>query len=195
MHRHTRSRRRGGQALVEAALALPVLLTLALGTFDLGHIVADRTVVTAEANAGATQAVTSQTSDVGTAIRNASTTLASATQWGNGNSGSADDCATASPAHPCGDTGQCASGSAWWNTAGTVGCFSLGHCTLVTGATSTCTPAAWGDLQSARPTAGGTTQLVVRVVIRFTPVTPFVKNLQPTGKLYVSDTLVSQQTY
>ncbi len=188
-----------GQALVEAALGLPIIVTLAFVTFDLGRIVADQGIVINEVNVGITKAVASQNGDVGTVIRNESNSaIVTATQWGNGNSGSANDC---QGTHPCGDNNTnnpCASGSAWW-TAGVTGCYSVGTCTITTGAISTCGSYAWGLTSSTgaspRPVAGAGNSIAVRVVLRFPVVTPFLTRLQPSGYVYVTKTIIGRQVY
>jgi hypothetical protein len=187
---------------VEGALALPVILTLACGTFDLGRLVADQGIVTNETNVGITQAIVSVSSDVGTPIRNeSSSVIVTTSQWGYGNSGGQSgtdyDC---TGTNHCGDPSGCVSGSTWWQ-AGVVGCYSVGYCTLTSGASaSTCDPTGtWGATNGGvapnRPAAAAGKLLAVRVTLRFTPITPFVKQLQPTGSAYVTRTLIAQQTY
>lgn len=185
-------RRRRGQAAIELALVAPVLIALSLGIFDLGRFVAQQSVVTGMAYAGLQTANASASSDVAAAIRSESEgRTVSPTAWGNGNASGTAACQTG---ETCGDSNSnnpCAAGSAWWSVAGTTACYSMGTCTL---SGSTCTVSNWGLAYASRPIAGTSDVLVIKVVLKFTPITPFVSSVAGSV-FYVSSTQEQSQTY
>ena len=164
--------RRSGQAAIEFALVAPVLIALALGIFDLGRFIGQQSIATSMAYAGIQEAAPSSgsgfaniSSAIVTEANNASVPNTSAA-WGAVYPGGLDDC---KGGHVCGDPSQCASS---YFSGSIVACFSYGDCASVG---SSCNPGAtWGTL-TAPPAAGAVA--VIKVVIKFTPITPFVKSV------------------
>ena len=211
----SRRRRRGsrGQAFLELALSLPVLVLLALGAGDLGRAFYVYLPATGMASAGALVGATSNSADIGVAIRQESSIVPNtATAWGNvyydgSTNGAYSNCYTApssGTSQSCGDPNGCPTSGTnnAFTSASRQGCFAVGTCTIdATSHNGQCTSAVTWD---ARPPAGASTTspytnaaLVVKVVITFKPLTPMVTTLFAAsgGVLYLTQTEVIPEQY
>lgn len=212
----TTRRRHGerGQAFIELALSIPVLILIVLGTVDLGRAFYVNLPVTGMASVGAQVGATSSTADVGLAVRQESNIVPdTAVAWGNvyydsSTKGANSTCnttpATGTQAQPCGDPHGCqTSGSTdAFSSASRIACFAVGMCTLDANHDGQCTSAVtWQARPPAGATSGGAPStnaaLVVKVVYAFTPSTPLIANFfRATGSiLYLSQTAVITEQY
>lgn len=187
-----------GQAFVEAAISLPLLVLITFGVFDIGSMVDAQTIDRGEVRAGLTEALASAdyaNNPIGDAIRNESNNIGIANNlatWGPGFGGRADDC---SVGNPCGDPQACATNplSSWWTYSATVSaCYSVASATY-TAATGTCGSPSWG--MTSRPAVGAGDCLFVKVVLAVKPVTPVLSALTTNGAFYISDTETGVQLY
>ena len=208
----TRRRGQTGQAFLEFAFSLPVLILLALGASDLGRAFYVYLPATAMASQGALVGATSNSSDVGVAIRQASSIVPNtATAWGNvyydgSTNGAYSNCYTAptSTSQSCGDPNGCpTSGSNnAFASASRQGCFAVGMCTInTTSHNGQCTSAVTWD---SRPPIGASTAspytnaaLVVKVVVVFKPLTPGISTFFAStgGVVYLTQTEVIPEQY
>jgi hypothetical protein len=194
-----RPRRRGqrGQAVVETAILAPFLMAMCLCTYDVGRQLTMGATVNAAALAGASKGVLASNNDVGSVIRSvvapdiANSGVAGRQAWGKTFTGYAFDC---TGANNCGDSGGCASASAFWTTPAVVGdpnpvaCYAVGKCTInLTSLSPSCTNA--NTVWTARPAtglaSGNTNQAAeiavdVMVVIHSKPYTPLLQGLVGT---------------
>lgn len=190
-------RRSRGQAAVEFALLAPLLILLTVGTFDLGTTLADTTVVSGQVRAGLRTVQNNVTTDVGASVRgeDAPSILNNVGNWGLTGPGNINDCDPTQVTHKCGDPQGCVTASTDWTTPGGAGlpnpiaCFAVTYCyyagTPPAGEVSCPVPASrtWGT----RPV--GTTaniSIVLRVVIRFTPATPLIRQFTAGGTISVA---------
>jgi hypothetical protein len=169
-----------GQALVEAALVMPILVLLMLGAADLARAFYFNIEIAGSSRAGMRTGVQGQGNDIGVAIRSESNNAIpdDATTWGQeAQGGTYGDCT--STAQKCGDPGGCAPASF---QPGQLACFAIRSCTISGSACGT--PfGLWGS----RPDSSTELALQVHVVYRFSPFTPMVSNLAgPGGILYLA---------
>jgi len=177
------------QALVEMALILPILVMLMLGAADLGRAFYLNIEVAGASRAGMRTGVITASNDVGNAVRREAYNAIdnSAAVWGNtGPGGTYDGCKQ--PTGPCGDPTGCAP-SAF--VGAQLACFAVRTC-HISGATCSSYDA-WGS----RPAAGTFDQaLQVRVVYKFTPVTPLVASLTGNnGVFYLTSDATALELY
>ena len=185
-----RSRGQGGQALVEFALITPVLILFVLLTVDVSRAFWESIDAAGAARAGARMGIISDTSDIGSAIRDEPNsgipdTIAA---WGSVGPGTAQGTCT-NEASVCGDPNGCRSTS----FSGTqFACFAVRTCNLSSGGDlGTCTSyGPWGF----RPESTGNGIQIV-VVIKFPAVTPALGLLIPGGNLYLTQTTLGDELY
>jgi len=187
--RHRASR---GQALVEFAITVPVLLFFVLLTVDVGRAYWQSIDAAGAARAGARMAVISDTSDIGDAVREEpnsgipNTTAA----WGNEGPGQPYGVCTSSNV-TCGDPSGCTSSS----FSGTqFACFAVRVCNQAGGGDlGTCTTyGIWG----ARPDPGTGHAVQIKVVIKFSAATPALAQLiGPGGSLYLTQSVTAEEVY
>ncbi|GAC1344238.1 MAG: hypothetical protein NVSMB29_17700 [Candidatus Dormibacteria bacterium] len=186
-----------GQAAVEFALLAPLLILLAVGTFDMGTTVADTAVVAGQVRAGLRTVQNNVTTDVGASVRGEDTPsiVNNVANWGATGTGNTNDCDPTQVTHNCGDPQGCVATSTHWTTPGGAGapnpiaCFAVTYCyysgTPPAGEVSCPVPAtrSWGT----RPVASTTNvSIVLRVVIKFTPATPMMRQFTAGGTISVT---------
>ena len=187
--RPERNRRQRGQALVEFALITPVLIVFVLLTVDVGRAYWESIDAAGAARAGVRMGIISDTSDIGSAIRDEPNTGIPNTlaAWGSEGPGTSwGTCLTAGAT--CGDPNGCASSS----FSGTqIACYAIRTCTLTSGDLGTCSSyGPWG----ARPVSGGH-GLQVLVVIKFASVTPVASQIISGGVLFLKQTSLGDELY
>ncbi len=182
-----------GQALVEFAIATPVLLLFVLLTVDVGRAYWQAIDASGAARAGVRMGVISDSSDIGSAIRDEPNsgipnTLAA---WGAEGPGTGAGTCT-DPNATCGDPNGCVSTS----FSGTqVACFAVRTCTFSGGDLGSC--AAWSGW-GARPQDGGGHGLQVLVVIKFKSVTPALAQIVGSasgGTIYIHQSAIGEELY
>jgi len=193
----TKKRRAGrqrGQALIEFAILTPVLLLFVLLTVDVGRAYWQAIDGAGAARAGVRMGVISDTSDIGSAIRDEPNSGIPNTvaAWGGEGPGTTwGTCDTASG--NCGDPSGCAPGS--FNSP-QIACFAIRTCNLSSG----------GDLGSClsfgpwglRPVDGSGHGLQVKVVIKFTSVTPALAQIAGAasqGVIYIQQSAIGEELY
>jgi Flp pilus assembly protein TadG len=185
-----RLRNRRAQAVIEMALILPFLTLLTLGAADLGRAFYLHLEITGAARAGMRSGIQGTAHYIGGALRSEPNTaiLNDATTWGSTGVGGSYDCDPNAPGHTCGDPNGCPP-SAFG--AGQLACFAVRTCTITSSACSS-----YGDWQS-RPPGGGAapTALVVRVVYKFTPVTPLIAQFGSGGSFYLAEETYGLELY
>lgn len=183
-------RRSSGQALVEFCLLAPALIIFVLLTVDVGRAFWESIDAAGAARAGVRMGIISDTSDIGSAIRDEPNTGIPNTTaaWGAVGPGTAWGTCTASN-QTCGDPNGCAASSF---SGSQIGCFAIRTCTLSSGADlgSCAGYSAWGQ----RPVSGGHGLQVV-VVIKFPAVTPALNRLVSGGILYLTQSAVGDELY
>jgi hypothetical protein len=185
-----RSRSKRGQALVEFALITPVMILFVLLTVDLGRAFWESIDAAGAARAGVRMGIISDTSDIGSAVRDEPNTGIPNTlaAWGSEGPGTAwGTCTTFNGT--CGDPNGCPASS----FVGTqIACFAIRSCSLSSGgdlgSITSCT--AWG----VRPVSNGHI-LQVKVVIKFPAVTPALSALVPGGTLFLTQTSTGDELY
>jgi Flp pilus assembly protein TadG len=184
--RHARQR---GQALVEFALITPVLIVFVLLTVDVGRAYWESIDAAGAARAGVRMGIISDTSDIGSAIRDEPNTGIPNTlaAWGSEGPGTSwGTCLTSGAT--CGDPNGCVTTSF---SAGQIACFAIRTCNLSAGDLGTCTSySAWG----ARPVSGGHGLQVV-VVVKFAAVTPVASQIISGGILLLRQTSLGDELY
>jgi hypothetical protein len=194
-HRATRRGHRAssGQALVEFVIIVPVLLLFVMLSVDVGRAYWQAIDAAGASRAGVRMGIISDTSDIGSAVRDepnsgiANTVAA----WGNVGPGQTRGvCTTA--ASTCGDPSGCISTS----FSGTqIACFAIRACTLSGGDTGTCSSyGSWGF----RPVDGAGHGLQVLVVIKFTAVTPALSQIAGAasgGVIYLKQSSTGNELY
>jgi hypothetical protein len=179
-----------GQALVEFTLLTPALIVFVLLTVDVGRAYWETIDAAGAARAGLRMGIISDTSDIGSAVRDEPNTGIPNTvaAWGSVGPGTANGICTVATT-VCGDPNGCASTSF---TGSQIACFAIRTCTLSSGGDlgSCSSYGAWG----LRPIAGGK-GLQVLVVIKFPAVTPALSTLVNGGTLYLSQSSVGNELY
>ncbi|MDQ6884833.1 MAG: pilus assembly protein [Candidatus Dormibacteraeota bacterium] len=187
MKRRERSR---AQAMVEMALIVPFLTLLTFGSADLGRAFYLHLEITGAARAGMRAGIQGGANDVGDAIRSEPNTAIpnTAAAWGSTGPGGSFDCNPGAPGHLCGDPNGCPA-SAF--ASGQIACYAVRSCTITASACSS-----YGAWQS-RPPGGGTppTALMVRVVYKFTPVTPLIADFGSGGSFYLAEESYGLELY
>jgi hypothetical protein len=179
-----------GQALVEFTLLTPALIIFVLLTVDVGRAYWETIDAAGAARAGLRMGIISDTSDIGSAVRDEPNTGIpnTAAAWGSVGPGTPNGTCTVATS-VCGDPNGCAATSF---TGSQIACFSVRTCTLSSGADlgSCASYSAWG----LRPIAGGH-GLQVLVVIKFPAVTPALSTLVNGGILYLSQSSTGNELY
>src|SRR5438552_9175813 len=102
-------RKNRGQAIIEMALLVPLMLLLALGAIDLARNIAQASIAVGVSRGGARAAVASPNIDIGPWIRTTSNWEPNTSVWGPGQSGGNGvnnySCGTGSTS--CGDPNAC----------------------------------------------------------------------------------------
>jgi hypothetical protein len=193
--RATRNNRRAqkAQALVEFAVISPVLLLFVLLTVDVGRAYWQSIDAAGASRAGVRIAVISDTSDIGSAIRDEPNSGIPNTvaAWGSEGPGTVWGTCTTN-VQTCGDPAGCASTS----FSGTqIACFAVRTCTLSNGDLGTCVSyGAWGQ----RPLVNGGHGVQVLVVIKFRSVTPALAQIVGAasgGTLYLRQSAIGEELY
>ena len=188
-----RSGRQRGQALVEFALLTPVLLLFVLLTVDVGRAYWQAIDGAGAARAGARMGIISDTSDIGSAVRDEPNTGIPNTlaAWGSEGPGTAWGTCTTNGS-TCGDPNGCPSTSF---SGAQIACFAIRGCTLGNGDLGQCSSyGPWGQ----RPLVGGGHGLQVLVVIKFTAVTPALAQIAGAasgGIIYIKQSVVGNELY
>jgi hypothetical protein len=186
-----RNRHSRGQALVEFAITVPVLLFFVMITVDVGRAYWQSIDASGAARAGARMGIISDTSDIGDAVREEpnSGIPNTTTAWGNEGPGQPYGVCTSNNV-TCGDPSGCVSST----FSGTqIACFAIRVCNQTGGGDlGTCSSyGTWG----IRPDPGGGHALEVLVVIKFSAATPALTQLVPSGNLYLSQSVIAEQVY
>jgi TadE-like protein len=188
----TRRRKSRGQALTEFVLIVPPLLFLVLGTVDVSRAYYQAIDAAGASRAGARMGIISDTSDIGSAVRDEPNTGIANTvaTWGAEGPGQAyDNCINATAT--CGDPNGCTAGSF---SGSQIACFAVRTCNLSSGGDlGTCISfGPWG--QRALDTGGHGLQVIV--VIKFAPVTPVLPLfLGPGQSLYLKQVATGEELY
>jgi len=180
-------RKRRGQALVEMATVIPLLILLMLGAADLGRAFHRSITMTGASRVGMRVGVLDTATDIGAAIRGEPAIANTTANWGATGPGGLNDCDPTQPAHTCGDLNGCAPTSF---LGGQVACFAVQACTL-SGSACTNTLPNWGS----RPASGSSMGLQVHVVYRFVPVTPLIGFFTSGGVIYLTSDVFGLQQY
>jgi hypothetical protein len=181
--------RESGQALVEFALIAPVLIMFVLLTVDVGRAYWESIDAAGAARAGVRMGIISDTSDIGSAIRDEPNTGIpnTAAAWGSEGPGTAWGTWTTANG-VCGDPSGCPKVSF---TGSQIACFAIRTCNLSSGDLGTCSSySAWG----VRPISGGHGLQVV-VVVKFAAVTPVASQVISGGVLFLTQTSLGNELY
>lgn len=198
MRRAHRGQRRqagqAGQALVEFALLAPVLMLFVLLTVDVGRAYWQAIDGAGAARAGVRMGIISDTSDIGSAVRDEPNTGIPNTlaAWGSEGPGTSWGSCTSSGA-TCGDPNGCVSTSF---TGTQIACFAVRTCNLSSGGDfgSCISYGPWGQ----RPVDGTGHGLLVRVVIKFRSVTPALAQIAggaSGGVIYLVQSALGEELY
>ncbi len=184
-----------GQALTELALILPVLTMLMLGAADLGRAFYLDIEISGASRAGMRNGVLNGNTDIGAATRSEpnSAIQNNAATWGDTGPGGINDCDPNAPTHGCGDPSGCPP-SVFTGTR--LACFAVRTCTLSNGVT-TC-GGAWGTRPAQGSDLGSPPSnqvLLIHVVYKFIPVTPFIANFAPGGTFYLTTDTLGLELY
>jgi Flp pilus assembly protein TadG len=186
-----RLRNKRAQAMVETALILPFLTLLTLGAADLGRAFYLHLEITGAARAGMRNAIQSTDTKIGDALRSEPNTaiLNDATTWGATGVGGTYDCDPSVIGHTCGDPNGCNASA--FSTPSRLACFAVRTCTITSGACSSV--GAW----QSRPPGGGSgpTAIMVRVVYKFTPMTPLIAQFGSGGSFYLTEESYGLELY
>ena len=180
--RHRRSR---GQALVEFTIIVPVLLLFVLLTVDVGRAYWQSIDGAGAARAGVRMGIISDTSDIGSAVRDEPNTGIPSTvaAWGK-----------VGPGQPNGTLGD-PSGCVVASFSGTqFACFAVRTVNLSSGGDlgTISSYGPWG----LRPEPGSGHTIQVTVVIKFVAVTPALAQIiGPGGNLYLTQTSMANELY
>lgn len=185
-----RLRSRAAQAMLEMSLIVPFLTLLTFGAADLGRAFYLHLEITGAARAGMRDGIQGTGNDIGDATRSEPNTAIQNTvaAWGSTGPGGSYDCNPGIAGHTCGDPNGCPP-SAF--TGSRVACFAVQTCTVTNSACSS-----KGSWQS-RPPGGGAapTALIVRVVYKFTPVTPLIGQFGNGGSFYLTEESYGLELY
>src|ERR1700730_3002790 len=188
-----RRRASSGQAIVEFTLLVPVLLLFVLLTVDVSRAYWQSIDAAGASRAGARMAIISDTSDIGSAVRDEPNSGLPNTvaAWGNEGPGQPNGVCTSSTA-TCGDASGCVSTSFTVSTQ--IACFAVRPCNLSsTGDLGSCS--SYGTL-GTRPEPGGGHAIQVVVVIKFRAATPALAQfVGPGGNLYLNQKTVAEEVY
>jgi hypothetical protein len=176
-----RRRPQRGQALVETAMVMPIILLILLGASDLSRAFIRNIQLTAASRAGMRTALNFGNADLGRAVRNELDPLVTNDDvtWGDTGPTGARSCVNRSA---CGDPQGCPP-SAF--TGGRLACFAVRPCnisgTLASPTFQQCTsPSPWGGV------AASGQAIEVRVVYAFAPATPMIAQWGgPGGRFYL----------
>jgi Flp pilus assembly protein TadG len=180
-----RRRRTGGQALVELALIMPVLVLLMLGATDLGRAFYLSIEISGASRSGMRQGVINGSTDLGNSTRSEpNSAIANNTAtWGDTGPSGLNDCDTTQPSHKCGDPTGCTA-AVFTSVPGRLTCFAVRTCSS-TGGVITCPAGGWQTRPVAASDAGGTNQVLdVRVVYKFVPATPMIAAFTGNGTAF-----------
>jgi hypothetical protein len=187
-------RRTRGQALTEFALLTPALLLFVLLTVDVGRAFWESIDAAGAARAGVRMGIISDTSDIGSAVRDEPNTGIPNTvaAWGSEGPGTSWGTCTSSTG-VCGDPNGCVSTSF---TGSQIACFAIRTCTLSSGGDlGTCSSyGAWG----ARAAVGGGHGLEVLVAVKFRAATPALAQIAGSGSggvIYLVQSEVGDELY
>jgi len=187
-------RRTRGQALTEFALLTPALLLFVLLTVDVGRAFWESIDAAGAARAGVRMGIISDTSDIGSAVRDEPNTGIPNTvaAWGSEGPGTSWGTCTSSTG-VCGDPNGCVSTSF---TGSQIACFAIRTCTLSSGGDlGTCSSyGAWG----ARAAGGGGHGLEVLVAVKFRAATPALAQIAGSGSggvIYLVQSEVGDELY
>jgi TadE-like protein len=171
--RCTVRRLKRGQALVEMVIVLPLIVMLMLGAADLGRAFYLNVEMAGASRAGMREGIKGPSSDLGNSVRNEVFDAIdnSVAVWGGTGPGAQYD-GCGSSAGSCGDPTGCQP-SVFIGTR--VACFAVRTCTITNGACSAY--GVWGS----RPVEGSNQALQIRVVYKFTPVTPMISAIAGPG--------------
>jgi hypothetical protein len=183
-----------GQALVEFVILVPVLVLFVLLTVDVGRAYFEAIDAAGAARAGVRMGIISDTSDIGGAVRDEPNSGIPDTvaAWGAQGPGQPTGVCTSSGS-TCGDPGGCVASS----FSGTqIACFAIRTCSLSSG----------GDLGGCavygpwgfRPDGTGGHGLQVKVVIKFTAVTPALAQIAGAasqGTIYLVQSAIGDELY
>ena len=188
-----RRRWTSGQAIVEFTLLVPVLMLFVLLTVDVSRAYWQSIDADGAARAGARMAIISDTSDIGSAVRDEPNSGIPNTvaAWGNEGPGQPNGVCTSSTA-TCGDPSGCVAGSFTVSTQ--IACFAVRPCNLSSaGDLGSCSSyGTWGT----RPEPGGGHAIQVVVVIKFVAATPALAQFAgPGGNLYLNQKTVAEEVY
>ncbi len=167
--------RRRGQSLVEFAMVIPALMLLMLGSADLARAFYLDIEISGASRAGLRNGVITTANDVGAAARsepNSAIANNVATWADTGPGGINADCTSAT--QHCGDPAGC---PAAVFTGTRTACFAIRTC-LTSNPDGTC---ATYSLWNIRPTQNSAQRLDVRVVYKFTPITPVIAQFAGAG--------------
>jgi len=179
-----RRRRTGGQALVELALIMPVLVLLMLGATDLGRAFYLSIEISGASRSGMRQGVINGSTDIGNAARSEpNSAIANDTvTWGDTGPGGLNDCNPGMPGHLCGDPTGCR--PPVFNTPGRLICFAVRTCSLTAGNVA-CPLAGWQTRPAKGSDGTGSNQVLdVRVAYKFSPATPMIANFTVDGQAF-----------
>ena len=192
--RATRPDLERGQAMVEFVIIVPVLVLFVLLTVDVGRAYFEAIDAAGAARAGARMGIISDTSDIGGALRDEPNSGIPNTvaAWGSVGPGQPGGVCV-DPASTCGDPSGCIASSF---TGNQIACFAIRTCTLASGADlGTCVGyGGWGF----RPEVGTGHGLQIKVVVKFTAVTPAlaqVAGAASQGVIYLVQTSIGEELY
>ncbi|TMB87493.1 MAG: hypothetical protein E6J37_10050 [Chloroflexi bacterium] len=189
-----RRRNERGQALVEFVIIVPVLVLFVLLTVDVGRAYFEAIDAAGAARAGVRMGIISDTSDIGGSLRDEPNSGIPNTvaAWGPVGPGQPQGVCT-NAGSVCGDPSGCIASS----FSGTqIACFAIRTCNLSSG----------GDLGGCafygpwgfRPGAGGGHGLQIKVVIKFTAVTPALAQIAGAasqGVIYLVQSTIGEELY
>jgi hypothetical protein len=183
-----------GQALVEFVIIAPVLVLFVLLTVDVGRAYFEAIDAAGAARAGARMGIISDTSDIGGALRDEPNSGIPNTvaAWGNTGPGQPRGVCL-NPANTCGDPSGCVAASF---TGNQIACFAIRTCNLSSGGDlGVCTGyGGWGF----RPEVGTGHGLQIKVVVKFTAVTPALAQIAGAasqGVIYLVQTSTGEELY
>jgi len=194
-----RRRRSRGQAMMEMALAAPIIMLLCLGGTDMSQAYLYSLDSAGAARAGMKAAVIED--DIGDSIRAEPNTLINATtDWGdeNPNGGSDGNWSCSSPLSTlCGDKYGCLTSGAnspFVKYPSQRACFAVRSCVLAGSGSYTC--GSYNAWQTTLPAANAGEGIQVKVVIAYKPYTPLIANLAgSSGTFYLTSTVTGIQLY